>query len=417
MKNLWLMFLTFLSVFAFAACSDDDEKDILTCPVTVSEMAKTAIIGAEYTIKGDGFAQTAKFYFQNEAGTTHLEDVQIATTQVIFTIPTTLAVGKYDLMLEQSGSWKLGEVTLNVKELPVTDLKLPLSVESGGEVIIEGNGYAADMELFLLSAEGEKVELEVELAENGIKTVIPQDVVVGDYSLLLVQGNFEWNLGTVKVTKPVVKRIKSFTFDMGMGAEMFQVWTLGYDDENRLTTIDATWMGSPYLSFQFAYSENRIDVVSDGYYFELENGRIVYSSAYKSNWTYNDDYLVSDGDHVMSYANGNWMSCDSYQLVYDDPALLSKPATVDMSAYIFKFLLMALGDDDYIDTFLPHMLGICGTTSVNLPSGFQDLDSETGDIVNFEYSFDAQNYVQEVKALVEMLGGILSLQFEYEVVE
>lgn len=415
MKNLWLMLLTVLSLFA--ACSDDDEKDIPTCPVTVSEMAKNAIIGAEYTIKGDGFAQTAKFSFQNEAGTTYLEDVQIETAQVIFTIPTTMTAGKYDLMLEQNGSWKLGEVTLNVKELPVTDLKLPSSAELGGEIIIEGNGYTDDMELFLLSAEGKKVALEVALTENGIKTVIPQDVAVGEYSLLLVQGNFEWNLGSVNVTKPLVKRIKSFTFDMGMGAEMLQVWTLGYDEENRLTTIDATWMGEPYLSYQFAYSENKIEVVSDGYYFDLKNGRIVYSSAAGNDWTYNDDFLVSDGEHMISYENSNWTYCDFYQLTYDDPALLSKPKTIDMSAYIFKFLLMALGDDDYIDMFLPHMLGICGTTSVNLPSGFVDLGSETGDVVNFEYSFDEQNYVQEVKALVEMMGSTLSLQFEYEVVE
>lgn len=415
MKNLWLMLLTVLSLFA--ACSDDDEKDIPTCPVTVSEMAKNAIIGAEYTIKGDGFAQTAKFSFQNEAGTTYLEDVQIETAQVIFTIPTTMTAGKYDLMLEQNGSWKLGEVTLNVKELPVTDLKLPSSAELGGEIIIEGNGYTDDLELFLLSAEGKKVALEVALTENGIKTVIPQDVAVGEYSLLLVQGNFEWNLGAVNVTKPLVKRIKSFTFDMGMGAEMLQVWTLGYDEENRLTTIDATWMGEPYLSYQFAYSENKIEVVSDGYYFDLKNGRIVYSSAAGNDWTYNDDFLVSDGEHMISYENSNWTYCDFYQLTYDDPALLSKPKTIDMSAYIFKFLLMALGDDDYIDMFLPHMLGICGTTSVNLPSGFVDLGSETGDVVNFEYSFDEQNYVQEVKALVEMMGSTLSLQFEYEVVE
>ncbi len=415
MKNLWLMLLTVLSLFA--ACSDDDEKDIPTCPVTVSEMAKNAIIGAEYTIKGDGFVQTAKFSFQNEAGTTYLEDVQIETAQVIFTIPTTMTAGKYDLMLEQNGSWKLGEVTLNVKELPVTDLKLPSSAELGGEIIIEGNGYTDDMELFLLSAEGKKVALEVALTENGIKTVIPQDVAVGEYSLLLVQGNFEWNLGSVNVTKPLVKRIKSFTFDMGMGAEMLQVWTLGYDEENRLTTIDATWMGEPYLSYQFAYSENKIEVVSDGYYFDLKNGRIVYSSAAGNDWTYNDDFLVSDGEHMISYENSNWTYCDFYQLTYDDPALLSKPKTIDMSAYIFKFLLMALGDDDYIDMFLPHMLGICGTTSVNLPSGFVDLGSETGDVVNFEYSFDEQNYVQEVKALVEMMGSTLSLQFEYEVVE
>ena len=415
MKNLWLMLLTVLSLFA--ACSDDDEKDIPTCPVTVSEMAKNAIIGAEYTIKGDGFAQTAKFSFQNEAGTTYLEDVQIETAQVIFTIPTTMTAGKYDLMLEQNGSWKLGEVTLNVKELPVTDLKLPSSAELGGEIIIEGNGYTDDMELFLLSAEGKKVALEVALTENGIKTVIPQGVAVGEYSLLLVQGNFEWNLGSVNVTKPLVKRIKSFTFDMGMGAEMLQVWTLGYDEENRLTTIDATWMGEPYLSYQFAYSENKIEVVSDGYYFDLKNGRIVYSSAAGNDWTYNDDFLVSDGEHMISYENSNWTYCDFYQLTYDDPALLSKPKTIDMSAYIFKFLLMALGDDDYIDMFLPHMLGICGTTSVNLPSGFVDLGSETGDVVNFEYSFDEQNYVQEVKALVEMMGSTLSLQFEYEVVE
>ena len=415
MKNLWLMLLTVLSLFA--ACSDDDEKDIPTCPVTVSEMAKNAIIGAEYTIKGDGFAQTAKFSFQNEAGTTYLEDVQIETAQVIFTIPTTMTAGKYDLMLEQNGSWKLGEVTLNVKELPVTDLKLPSSADLGGEIIIEGNGYTDEMELFLLSAEGKKVALEVALTENGIKTVIPQDVAVGEYSLLLVQGNFEWNLGSVNVTKPLVKRIKSFTFDMGMGAEMLQVWTLGYDEENRLTTIDATWMGEPYLSYQFAYSENKIEVVSDGYYFDLKNGRIVYSSAAGNDWTYNDDFLVSDGEHMISYENSNWTYCDFYQLTYDDPALLSKPKTIDMSAYIFKFLLMALGDDDYIDMFLPHMLGICGTTSVNLPSGFVDLGSETGDVVNFEYSFDEQNYVQEVKALVEMMGSTLSLQFEYEVVE
>ena len=273
------------------------------------------------------------------------------------------------------------------------------------------------MELFLLSAEGKKVALEVALTENGIKTVIPQDVAVGEYSLLLVQGNFEWNLGSVNVTKPLVKRIKSFTFDMGMGAEMLQVWTLGYDEENRLTTIDATWMGEPYLSYQFAYSENKIEVVSDGYYFDLKNGRIVYSSAAGNDWTYNDDFLVSDGEHMISYENSNWTYCDFYQLTYDDPALLSKPKTIDMSAYIFKFLLMALGDDDYIDMFLPHMLGICGTTSVNLPSGFVDLGSETGDVVNFEYSFDEQNYVQEVKALVEMMGSTLSLQFEYEVVE
>ena len=192
-------------------------------------------------------------------------------------------------------------------------------------------------------------------------------------------------------------------------------WTLGYDEENRLTTIDVTFMGEPYAAYEFAYSENKIEVVSDGYYFDLENGRIVYSSAFESDWTYAEDYLASDGEHTMSYESGNWISCDIYQLTYDDPELLSKPATVDMSAYIFKFLLMALGE--YDDAFLPHMLGICGTTSVNLPSGFVDLGSETGDVVNFEYSFDEQNYVQEVKALVEMMGSTLSLQFEYEVVE
>ncbi len=409
------MFLIVCGVFTLSSCSDDDE-DNAKCPVSVSEMSKSATIGAEYRIKGSGFASIAKFSFQNETVTSYLEDVQITPTEVIFTIPNTLIAGKYDLMLEQEGSWKLGEVTLVVKDLPVTDLKLPDSMEIGNEVLIEGNGFTEDMKLFLVPAEGDKVEMDIKLAENGIKAVVPDNAIAGDYSLFLIQGNFEWNLGTVNVTKPVVKRIKSFIFDMGMGTEMVQTWKLGYNDDNRLTSIDVTWMENPYAAYQFVHSENKIEVVSDGYYFDLKDGKIVYNSFSKQNWEYDDNnYLNFDGEHEIKYENGNWISCDYNQLVYNDPTLKSKSTAVDMSAYIFKFLLVALGDDDYMDIFLPHILNICGTTSVNLPSGFMNL--ETGEEVKFEYVFDDHGYVEEVKTFSAMMEATLSLQFEYEVVE
>ena len=54
MKNIWFMLLTVCTMFAFSACSDDDEKNP-TNPVSNAKVPATVQIGEEMIITGTGF--------------------------------------------------------------------------------------------------------------------------------------------------------------------------------------------------------------------------------------------------------------------------------------------------------------------------------------------------------------------------
>lgn len=225
MKKLWLMLLIGCTAGAFTACSDGDDDQKPSCPITEYTVPSTAEIGGFYTVTGKGFEASAQLFLRNASGTeTAAEDQTVTAAGIECTVPSTLTAGVYTVVVKQNGSWELGQVRLETAQNPVSSVVLPAAIKLNKTLEIAGNGFTSASRIFLETADAAKTRTELTAvpSSTGISCTIPDGVAAGTYNVILKHNNIDWTLGE-NIPAAVYKRLKGISYAMSQTCDFSTV--------------------------------------------------------------------------------------------------------------------------------------------------------------------------------------------------
>ncbi len=365
MKNIWFMLLTVCTMFAFSACSDDDEKNP-TNPVSNAKVPATVQIGEEMIITGTGFtAPGIALYLEDAEKNRTKLDATFSAAGATCTVPE-LTPGTFGVILTQEGhEWELGKTALEAGPNPIVSPALPEGiVYIGKQVTIGGSGYEASDKISLNQEEGDAIEIsEVAVTESGLQFTLPKDLPAGTYTVSLIRGVQSWTLeGTLNVQKE--KRIKSISVENG-----FEI-TITYNTNNQLISMECSDMG---LAWNINYTENQITTECsigsiDELTFDLQDGKIIkstepnpYDETETYNiWTYNQNLLTSvinegelyQGENFeIIYSGGNISEFGSNKFKYSEEAQHAISGTIDV-VYALHLPIIIYKEDFFLGLFL-----------------------------------------------------------------
>lgn len=407
MKKIWMMLLMISTVFAFSACSDDDDDKTPVNPVSNAKVeSPTAEIGQIVTISGTGFTTPGITLYLEDAEKTRtkVEQPEFSETKVTFIAPN-ITPGKYEIFLVQGvNEWSLGNVTLEAVPNPILSPSVPEGiVNPGQQVTIGGIGYENTDKISLKAAEGEAIAISaVTATDNGLEFVLPEDLALGKYTVTLIRDNHSWELtGTLNVEKE--QRIKSISIK---GAEQLD-FKLNYNSNNQLISVEETGNG---LTWNFTYTENKI--TTTGYFGDIEelefelnsNGNIIKSTEPKpypgdetelyNTWSYDTkNYLTSiinggkeyEGmnlEEILYDTEGNIVNLGGQLKFSYKEATNAVLGTPDIP-YILNFITFYWGRKE--DVILGILLNKNGKTSPQIPTQISTMIGWTPE-GGYEYS-------------------------------
>lgn len=210
-KLCYFMLMMIYAITAFTACSsDNDDNAPVTNPVTNVRVPSSATIGQELLITGEGFdSSIAKLSLKDQSGKeTTLSNVSYTASGATVTLPYSLTAGTYTVVLNQNGTWELGTVNLLAAALPVTDIAVPAAGGIGHDIIITGNGFKSNTQIYLEDANGTRSELAISDRTSGLVCQIPASLSKGTYKVVVAQDGGEWTLDNT-IELAVVKTLKS----------------------------------------------------------------------------------------------------------------------------------------------------------------------------------------------------------------
>lgn len=318
MKKLWLMLLIGCTAGAFTACSDDDDNQKPSCPITEYTVPSTAEIGGFYTVTGKGFEASAQLFLRNASGTeTAAADQTVTATGIECTVPSTLTAGVYTVVVKQNGSWDLGPVRLETAQNPVSSVVLPAAIKLNKTLDIAGNGFSAASRIFLETADAAKTrtELTATPSSTGISCTIPDGVAAGSYNVILKHNNIDWTLGE-NIPAAVYKRLKEFkviqseTYDTDkMDKATFRAMIKEMLEEEMGESVDDATLNEAVEAYM-AFFQSTSGVITDELYIYNSEGRL--TTTQKPN----EEETMADW-FVFSY-EGDKISATNQQPGYDD---------------------------------------------------------------------------------------------------
>lgn len=441
MKKVYYMLMMICTICAFSACSDDD-KDTPQSPITNPSVPQTAVVGEDITITGIGFTTGSKLFLKGaDAKMTALPVKSASGTEIVVTVPGTVAAGTYKVIIQQGGDWELGTIAIT-SENPITEYSVPKKSLIGSVMVIKGVGFADDCKVSLKPVLGDPVDVgTVKKVEGGIEFTVPANIEEGTYTVVLTQ-NGNWELGTTQAMTEIrvvieKKRVERMYEGNEMVDEMVSekfTTTLKYDGQGRVITIhkegeytDENW--------DITYIENEVVIAISGtngdepienqITFTLENGKATHAIDTLANreytWHYNEaDYLQSvtdDNDQSQlvteyTYKESDMSSCTFYgndfSFSYNDPREdLNNQSGVDLFAFITE--VMTFPDM----TVTARLLGISGKYPVHLP---KSLEAPDWGVNNMSYTkTDGEISSIKVVSREEMEGEALEAETTYTI--
>ena len=457
MKKLWLMLLIGCTAGAFTACSDGDDDQKPSCPITEYTVPSTAEIGGFYTVTGKGFEASAQLFLRNASGTeTAAADQTVTAAGIECTVPSTLTAGVYTVVVKQNGSWELGQVRLETAQNPVSSVVLPAAIKLNKPLEIAGNGFTSASRIFLETADAAKTRTELTAAPSstGISCTIPDGVAAGTYNVILKHNNIDWTLGE-NIPAAVYKRLKELKItsnetyhtdqidvdallEMGFtqndvddlidvlkqmnGENVVADELYIYNSDGRLTaTRKPNEEGTMADWFVFSYDGDKISATNQqpGYddvrsFIWTMNEETVESATveFKSrttdfNWTYDENGLFSGSVYASNsrryvtfgYTGGN-LSKVAIQ-TSADPSDIFEYGNTELKNNIFgvdmakAMLHSRIGGTLLSEDYLfANILGYMGENSANLPSVMIQSEDST---IPLTYSHDSDGYAISVK--------------------
>lgn len=416
MKKFYLMLVMLCSVFAFAACSDDDDAPSGgSCPVTdYSVKTPTLELGAELTIAGKGFTQDSKIFLKDATGkATEVPVKTVSASDIVCTLPASgLALGQYTVILRQEGAdWEMGKLTLLVLQ-PIKDYTYASEAVAGRNLAIKGTGFG-DCKISLRPDEGDDVVLtNITKTEEGVTATIPAACALGEYTLIVEQDGATQELGILKIVPPAKRLVKiEYYAPKGGGGEhpvynyeVISTTTFTYDDEGRVTTwnedeVDYSQAGKIIVK---AHEEGYEDMT-----FELdEQGRAKKApdeNQFVLIWNYAENGFIDNGvwedDETMGltyhyngddldYIEDNYLFGENIQFSYGTTPIENGVDGVDL----FAVLMKEVGFSDW----MLRMFRIGGKIPAHLPVSAVDPDDDTMFNMEFSYGDYVGKYITKI---------------------
>lgn len=312
MRKIWFMLLLISSVSLFTACSDDDNNGDGDSkgPITGLTLSDEVSTGVETTILGKGFAEGDKLIVADAAGErTEIEGAVASTTGMTFTLPETLASGKYSLILKRGADeWTLGEFkVVRMKEITVVKTFRMYSPDPEG-----GDPYM-------------DATFHLDYDDYGRLVAYYSMGKTEDGSEIKTAYEFIWSENKIEVGGNAI--------DPDMGT-----YPITYILENgkvkTSSTKEAPWGGGDPTDIEYT-------------------------------WTYTaDEYLSSLTGITYSFEDGNLMSIDDGMM----PEELEYSEVVNNTN--IDYVSYALNSSYIISTdrFFPYIMGVAGKISRNIPN-------------------------------------------------
>lgn len=398
-------------IWTFWSCSDKNKGEdmIPRIPVQYLSVPSEVILGEDLNVLGIGFTDASELYLKDAEGDrTKLVIKSRDEYGVLTTIPATLNPAIYKLVLKQGEEWDIQDIRL-IPACPLKNLNLPDYVERGALLTLKGEGFADNCKVLLESEEGNKTELEILThLENGggLELRIPDDIKTGTYFLLYAIPEVqEWHISNLDIMaqqrlKKVIASDLRFSFTV--------TYIIGYDEQNRVTSIIKKENKEEPVSYSLVYSENSLKVMAGEEKcatYTLTDGHIDHVSfmdgddPYEENWEYDADGYLTHIDYSgmqLDIVEGNINVWDGYE--YGEGCLVNN-FRQDVFVYMFTF--------GYRTEFSPYneipiLGGLAGKRTAHLPT--VDYDSD----VTYETKGE---YVNKVKV---MTGDKVEASYEFE---
>ena len=202
-KKLLSMMLMLCAAIAFTSCSSEEEEQ--SDPVTNAVVPEYAKIGEEVTIQGIGFTteQTIWLDDANNIGAipTRIENVQVTSTSVTFTVPYSLPAGMLARVVvsQDNVDYALGTMTLLAADNPVSEVTVPSEAVLGTtDLFIAGIGFE-EGDIICLSPYDDVnkayLKMETTLADGGVKVDVSDIDLEGVVYVFLRREETVWKLG------------------------------------------------------------------------------------------------------------------------------------------------------------------------------------------------------------------------------
>lgn len=411
---------------AFTACSDGDDDQKPSCPITEYTVPSTAEIGGFYTVTGKGFEASAQLFLRNASGTeTAAADQTVTAAGIECTVPSTLTAGVYTVVVKQNGSWDLGPVRLEAAQNPVSSVVLPAAIKLNKTLEIAGNGFTSASRIFLETADAAKTRTELTAvpSSTGISCTIPDGVAAGTYNVILKHNNIDWTLGE-NIPAAVYKRLTGISYAMsqtcdfstveggveavkaillemvGNDQEMADMYfemlfsegtnvvsqlSLKYGSDNRVTAVQQGEGADAADWYTFSFDGDKVSALNKMY----EDGE---SGIRAFSWVLNGGKVESSNVDFMRTVSGEVVSRPAdFTWTYD--AVNGQCTGVDVAKAIAG-VTTSLDDDHALACFL----GYDGKASLNLPTATMfDAMSEDDPAKAVTCTQDGEGYVTAAK--------------------
>lgn len=308
------------------------------------------------------------------------------------------------------------------KEPVAPTATFPQTLTIGQEITVDGKDFATNAKLVLKNSTDETKSLDIEGAiftETSVKFAVPANVETGNYKIVVSQHGKEYDLGTVEIiSEKVTKRIAKIIYSDPYGASLEyamtykdgQIGQIEYvykeDEEELVVTV-----------YDVTREENQITMESeDGIVtYALKEGKVagykdVYDADYRLEYD-NENYLTSfvaifdEEEEVIEYNysdNKNLEDIGGSGLKFGEEKNILNG--VDPVICIYKFFIGSLLDVD----FFPHLLGLCGNSSANLPVSSDVLNGNCP----IGYNYETWGGIQSITYTND--GEVSTITFEYE---
>ena len=417
------LFLILATVISFVSCvkengpsgSAENPLNECLCPATVRA-------GGEGIIQWNGFTEGDALALVTDSAVEYPLEAKVVTASgLIFTVPSDVPAGEYQLVLLGDVRKELGRIMVLELLCPVSGVDIPAQAIIGETVDITGLGFEEGCTIVMVDDGGVEYALVPQLTYSGVSMVIPDDMPEGIYSVYLLQGGVRWVLSSsFEVCKDIViKKYRQIRyFYPYSGDDMIMMsWNVSQEEPVTLTVSEyLVSEGEITLNAYDSYvadGDDRFVLSYDGLEisnavemsYQLDASGSVASSDVRFygkktstavGWTYDaDGYLTSIYSPTMvlrsmEYEDGNLTVFRQTRFKYDDPALVNSPYAPDV---VWGYMSLQEYMDPYV--YVPYLMGWYTRASRQLPTSFfTPSPTGAGEVEHaVEYEFDEDGYV------------------------
>lgn len=427
------------TVFAFSACSDDDDDKAPVNPVSNAKVPETAEIGGTFVITGTGFTDSgiALYLEDAEKERTKLE-ASFSASGATCIVPKSVTETSFEVILTQNGNeWKLGTINIIMGPNPITTPSVPAEALIGEDLVLGGVGYNDSSKIYLENEAEERKELEITNRQNdGLTCSITNEISTGNYKVILTQDGGEWVLSeNIFITK--LKKVKKIALFEKYYEQLYETrsYELSWANNTptKFTVHNEMNEYAPIVDYNIESRNEQIIAQTDNedadiveFTLTLNGNKVAKTEAidyrnrnYTREWQYTSEYLnslydVSRGMRVKyEYNDENILNIE---LNGNNPegTYTYKEKEYNHYGIDWAACYAILNSFEYPDWSFAVLTNMGGKKSAYLPEKLIPLEEGVGvKDIEFIYSFDEDGYLSKVEWTA--LGDIMMyVTFEYE---